>query len=205
MKNILFTIIFLTLSNVLFAQVNPEHVWVDGYTKSNGTYVSGHYKTKSNETVNDNFSTIGNINPYTGQPGWKPRDSKVVYDSYYNYDIPSSYIYKSKADYHLEVVNSLNLLTNLLDEHLPSEIDRPYWTLNNSKLYTRFQMNVWEADEEYFAKAFLSLYFKEADLLSGNKELIDLLIKVGLGSVNVKTPNHTFEITLDEVKRFENQ
>lgn len=205
MKNILFTIIFLTLSSVLFAQVNPEHVWVDGYTRSDGAYVRGHYKTKANTTVNDNFSTIGNTNPYTGDPGWKPRDSKVVYDSYYNYEVPTTYIYKSKTDYQLELINSLNLLTNLMKEHLPSEIDRPNWTVNNSKLYTRLQMNVWEGDEEYFAKAFLYLYFKEASLLTSTNGVIDMLINVGLGTVNIKTPNHTFDVALDEIKKFETQ
>lgn len=50
-----------------------EH-YVSGYTRSNGTYVSGHYQTNANGTRNDNYSTRGNINPHTGVPGTKPRD-----------------------------------------------------------------------------------------------------------------------------------
>ncbi|MFL6726011.1 MAG: hypothetical protein ACJ8FS_05805 [Sphingomicrobium sp.] len=53
-----------------------EH-YVSGYTRSNGTYVTGHYQTNPNSTRNDNYSTRGNINPHTGEPGTKPRDEDV--------------------------------------------------------------------------------------------------------------------------------
>ncbi|MBI4035731.1 hypothetical protein HY383_02190 [Candidatus Daviesbacteria bacterium] len=42
---------------------------VKGYTKKNGTYVAPHYKTPPNKSKFDNFSTKGNINPYTGKKG----------------------------------------------------------------------------------------------------------------------------------------
>ena len=45
-----------------------------GYTRSNGTYVQGHYKTNSNSTNHDNFSTRGNYNSYTGSAGTRARD-----------------------------------------------------------------------------------------------------------------------------------
>ncbi len=50
---------------------NSEHVYVKGYYKKNGTHVEGHYRTKPNKTKSDNFSTKGNINPYTGKKGTK--------------------------------------------------------------------------------------------------------------------------------------
>ena len=53
-----------------FAQ---SEVWVNSYYRSNGTYVSGYYRTAPNNTVNDNWSTIGNVNPHTGVAGTKPR------------------------------------------------------------------------------------------------------------------------------------
>lgn len=53
-----------------------EH-YVSGYVRSNGTYVSGHYQTNANSTRNDNYSTRGNINPHTGEPGTKPRDEDL--------------------------------------------------------------------------------------------------------------------------------
>ena len=57
--------------------------YVNGYTKSNGTYVNGYERTNPNNTRNDNYSTQGNINPYTGQEGTKPRDGD--YNSNYGY------------------------------------------------------------------------------------------------------------------------
>ena len=46
-------------------------VRVRGYTKRNGTYVKPHYRTAPNATKLDNWSTKGNVNPYTGKPGTK--------------------------------------------------------------------------------------------------------------------------------------
>lgn len=45
--------------------------WVNGYYRKNGTYVQGHYRSSSNDTASDNWSTKGNINPYTGKAGTK--------------------------------------------------------------------------------------------------------------------------------------
>ena len=50
--------------------------WTTGHTTRTGTYVQGHYSTNPNGTRNDNFSTRGNTNPYTGKPGTKPRDGE---------------------------------------------------------------------------------------------------------------------------------
>lgn len=52
-----------------------EHL-VSGYTRSNGTYVAPHYQTDPNGTRNDNYSTRGNVNPHTCEPGTKPRDGE---------------------------------------------------------------------------------------------------------------------------------
>ena len=45
------------------------HVHVRGYTTKNGTYVSPHNRTSANHTRYDNYSTKGNVNPYTGKSG----------------------------------------------------------------------------------------------------------------------------------------
>lgn len=42
---------------------------VRGYTKKDGTYVAPHRQTNPNGTQRDNYSTKGNINPYTGKSG----------------------------------------------------------------------------------------------------------------------------------------
>src|ERR1051326_3977388 len=46
-------------------------VSVKGYVRSNGTYVVPYVRSAPNGTTADNYSTKGNVNPYTGQPGTK--------------------------------------------------------------------------------------------------------------------------------------
>lgn len=53
----------------LAAASASAQVHVHGYTKANGTYVAPHEKTAPNHTINDNYSTKGNVNPYTGKEG----------------------------------------------------------------------------------------------------------------------------------------
>src|SRR4051812_49422636 len=43
--------------------------YVRGYSRSNGTYVQPYYRSSPNGNPYDNWSTKGNVNPYTGQPG----------------------------------------------------------------------------------------------------------------------------------------
>ena len=78
-KCFLFILYFICLTAM--AQVNSSHVKVRGYTRSDGTYVQPYFRTAPNSTNRDNFSTTGNTNPYTGQPGWVLPDSK--YDTFY--------------------------------------------------------------------------------------------------------------------------
>jgi len=46
-------------------------VRVQGYTKSNGTYVAPHVRTAPDSTPNNNWTTKPNVNPYTGKEGTK--------------------------------------------------------------------------------------------------------------------------------------
>ncbi|MEK7718160.1 MAG: hypothetical protein AAB347_00895 [Bacteroidota bacterium] len=52
----------------------PAVRYQSGYQRTDGTVVSSHYKTESNNTNWDNFSTRGNSNPYTGESGSRARD-----------------------------------------------------------------------------------------------------------------------------------
>tara|TARA_B100001057_G_scaffold18193_1_gene16799 strand:- start:637 stop:876 length:240 start_codon:yes stop_codon:yes gene_type:complete len=65
MRKILLSAIFVVFSlSPVFADT-----WVNGYTKSNGTYVQGHYRSSPDSYKNNNWSTSGNSNPYTGKSG----------------------------------------------------------------------------------------------------------------------------------------
>jgi tetratricopeptide (TPR) repeat protein len=77
----LFIIVFFLLSVFSKAQTNPNHVRVNGYYRSNGTYVQPYFRTAPNSTNRDNFSTKGNVNPYTGKPGWIEPDNN--YNTFY--------------------------------------------------------------------------------------------------------------------------
>lgn len=43
--------------------------FVSGYRKQNGTYVSGHYRTINDDSFWNNWSSHGNVNPYTNRVG----------------------------------------------------------------------------------------------------------------------------------------
>lgn len=42
---------------------------VRGYTRRDGTYVAPHTRSDSNQYRYDNYSSQGNVNPYTGERG----------------------------------------------------------------------------------------------------------------------------------------
>jgi hypothetical protein len=44
-------------------------VYVHGYTRRDGTYVQGYHRTTPDSNPYNNYSTKGNVNPWTGQPG----------------------------------------------------------------------------------------------------------------------------------------
>ena len=48
--------------------VAADHM-VGGYVRKDGTYVAPHMQTAPDSSVYNNYSTRGNVNPYTGQPG----------------------------------------------------------------------------------------------------------------------------------------
>ncbi len=57
---------------VLAQQKSIDDVWVRPYTRSDGVSVKGHWRSAPNDTQADNFSRLGNVNPYTGESGWIP-------------------------------------------------------------------------------------------------------------------------------------
>ena len=60
------TLIAIILAVSAFAQGYHQN---NGYVDRNGVYHPPHYQTNPNNNQWDNWSTRGNYNPFTGQPG----------------------------------------------------------------------------------------------------------------------------------------
>lgn len=81
------SVLISTLVLVLGASEAFAQVRVRGYTRKDGTYVQSHMRSRPNSTTADNYSTKGNVNPYTGQVGTKnpsagisiPRTTRLSY------------------------------------------------------------------------------------------------------------------------------
>lgn len=72
-------IALLALISISVAAVADEYV--KGYTRKDGTYVEPHHRTSPNSRRDDNYSSQGNQNPYTGDRGYKGTENN---DSSYN-------------------------------------------------------------------------------------------------------------------------
>jgi hypothetical protein len=64
MKKLILTLAFLFVATIALADV-----YVNGYYRNNGTYVQPHWRSSPNSSTTDNWSSTGNVNPYTGQRG----------------------------------------------------------------------------------------------------------------------------------------
>jgi hypothetical protein len=60
---------------LLFSTIAIAYTHVHGYSKKNGAYVMPHYRTNPNHTKHDNWSTKGNVNPFTGKKGYNNTDN----------------------------------------------------------------------------------------------------------------------------------
>lgn len=91
---------FVLLNSTSFGQSNSKHTYVKAHYRKDGTYVKGYYKTMPNGTNRDNFSTKGNLNPYTGQYGWINPDNRTN----------TPYIPHSNSNYSVNYTESINSL-----------------------------------------------------------------------------------------------
>lgn len=66
---ILVIILVLLWALPAMAQFGGQDQSVRGYTRQNGTYVQPYHRTTPDNSLYNNYSTQGNINPYTGQMG----------------------------------------------------------------------------------------------------------------------------------------
>lgn len=73
-------ILFLFIGDISAQSTNSSVRYQKEYVRKDGTYVRGHYKTRSNRTNHDNYSSQSNVNPYTGKKGKRAKDySKKAY------------------------------------------------------------------------------------------------------------------------------
>ena len=68
--------IFFVIS-IFAISVFAKSVHVNGYYRSNGTYVAPHYRSAPDGNFYNNWSTKGNTNPYTGKEGTKTVDPNL--------------------------------------------------------------------------------------------------------------------------------
>lgn len=85
MKKMFLTVAIGFLSSITFAQ--QKEVYVSGYVKSNGTVVQPHVRTAPDKSFQNNWTTVGNVNPYNGNVGTKTTPSNTSY----NYNSTISY------------------------------------------------------------------------------------------------------------------
>jgi hypothetical protein len=86
-----------------------KDVYVDGYTRKDGTYVQPYHRSSPNNTVRDNYSYEGNTNPYTGEEGhnyyrnnptseyYQPQQSSYNYNTTNNYQNNQPSIYRGQT------------------------------------------------------------------------------------------------------------
>lgn len=104
MKKLFFLIVFFLTTALTFAQ---SEVWVNGYTRSNGTYVQGHYRTAPDYTINNNWTTLGNVNPHTGRAGTVSRSSSFS-STYYSAPAYTQSYYSTPTTYTTPTYTSTN-------------------------------------------------------------------------------------------------
>jgi len=108
----------LILAATLSIFSTAEDVYVEGYTKSNGTYVAPHYRSSPDSSINNNWSTKGNVNPYTGEEGYIPRDMSE--SGFATGSVPASNLGDSSAD------NQSAISEDTVLAGSQSNIDKPF-------------------------------------------------------------------------------
>jgi TPR repeat protein len=80
LTNNLFVRLVFLLSLFFITHSVAKDVAVKGYYRSNGVYVKPHFRSSPDATINNNWTTKGNVNPHTGKAGTierKPTQTNV--------------------------------------------------------------------------------------------------------------------------------
>lgn len=138
MKNLTFIIVLFFFSiPIVFAQT-----WVDGYYKKDGTYVPGHFRSNSNSTTFDNYSTKGNINPFTNEKGYKDPYSTSNKSNYFNYNTydynTNSNKKKNDYDWNNNSIWNNDVKVNSFYKDNGTEVESYYRTEPNNSLWDNY-------------------------------------------------------------------
>lgn len=141
----------------------PVHV--SGYVTRNGTYVAPHYRSAPDGVFSNNWSTLGNVNPYTGAPGTKTAPSG--YNSGYGAVQPSGTVptstgqpdavYAAPADH----TRQGGVTTSLPDRQATSTravVSRPMSYHEQQQLLNEGRARYWNARGYNFDPASMTAY-----------------------------------------------
>ena len=92
-KKLLLVAVVFAVSAISSVQESQASDFVNGYIRSNGTYVAPHFRSHADGIFSNNYSSYPNINPYTGSIGThhSPSYSSGLYNYGYNYNYSPSY------------------------------------------------------------------------------------------------------------------
>lgn len=166
------------------AQGRGGAVHVSGYTRSNGTYVAPHYRSAPDGNFGNNWSTLGNINPYTGKLGTltSPHQSSGG-----SYPAPMA-------------VDPLHLLCRSLHQHSRC-LGRAEYRPSKMLLDLFLRMRNWITQEQVgsASKAISGLAKRAAQ--SGSHSMRNSIILAMAGSANAATERTTAPVRLSRCPR----
>lgn len=96
-------------------------VKVKGYYRKDGTYVRPHMRSNKDGNFYNNWSTIGNVNPYTGVYGTKTTPNYNYSNTSYQYT--SSVPYTQSKPYYQTNYNTISTVNDLSSYRLPNSSD----------------------------------------------------------------------------------
>lgn len=134
MKKFFFLALILSLTCCLLSAVG--YTKVSGYYRKDGTYVRPHYRTLPNNNFYDNWSTKGNVNPFTGEPGTKTQEYSSSVEASSQTQNTSSSVKTST-----NTSNSSSTLSNKIQSSSFNILDA-HWliqTLSNKPIGTKTQ------------------------------------------------------------------
>lgn len=95
MRAVLIGVLAIAATTVAIAQPIQRN----GYVRKDGTYVAPSYSSRPNGTKLDNYSTKGNVNPYTGRVGTVDPYAAPSYGSSYGSSYSAPAKRKSSSPY----------------------------------------------------------------------------------------------------------